>query len=329
MDNSHANDSSSDWQPTATIDNLKKRAAIIQQIRLFFSEKNVMEVDTPALSEYAVTDVHLQSFETLFNSPYSTTKQKLFLHTSPEFPMKRLLCAGSGCIYQICKVFRNEESGRCHNPEFTLLEWYRVGFDHFQLMDEMDELLQRVLKSRPAKKMTYRQAFLDFLSLDPLDIEFAELKQVCCKHGFENIAENESDKDTLLQLLFCHLIEPQIGQTEPCFVYNFPASQAALAKLSDQDNRVAERFEVYFRGIELANGFNELQDASEQLERFKADNHKRVSAELTEQPIDINLINALHNGLPDCAGVALGIDRLIMLAVGADHINEVISFRSA
>lgn len=285
-----------------------------------------MEVDTPAMSHATVTDIHLHTFQTEFVGPGYADGSKLFFMTSPEFHMKRLLAAGSGCIYQINKAFRNEENGRYHNPEFTMLEWYRVGFDHHKLMDEMDDLLQLVLKCGAAQRMTYKQAFIDVLGVCPLEGSMTELKAAASKLGLSDIAEPEEDRDTLLQLLFSVGVENKIGQDVPAFVYDFPASQAALAKINPQDHRVADRFEVYFKGIELANGFHELDNPKEQLARFEQDNAKRIEMGLKPQPIDYHLISALEAGLPDCAGVALGIDRLIMLALGCDHIDQVTAF---
>ncbi|MCR9930863.1 elongation factor P--(R)-beta-lysine ligase [Vibrio antiquarius] len=314
------------WQPTASIEQLRQRATLIAAIRQFFAERQVMEVDTPAMSHATVTDIHLHTFQTEFVGPGYADGSKLFFMTSPEFHMKRLLAAGSGCIYQINKAFRNEENGRYHNPEFTMLEWYRVGFDHHKLMDEMDDLLQLVLKCGAAQRMTYQQAFIDVLGVCPLECSMSELKAAASKLGLSDIAEPEEDRDTLLQLLFSVGVENKIGQDVPAFVYDFPASQAALAKINPQDHRVADRFEVYFKGIELANGFHELDNPKEQLARFEQDNAKRIEMGLKPQPIDYHLISALEAGLPDCAGVALGIDRLIMLALGCDHIDQVTAF---
>ncbi|ENO8811856.1 elongation factor P--(R)-beta-lysine ligase [Photobacterium damselae] len=314
------------WQPTADVAMLKQRAKLIAAIRQFFYQRDVLEVDTPAMSQATVTDIHLHTFKTEFVGPGFADGQILYLMTSPEFHMKRLLSAGSGAIYQICKSFRNEESGRYHNPEFTMLEWYRPGFDHHQLMDEMDELLQLILGCQQAERMSYQQAFLNVLGVCPLEGSMLELKQAAAKLGLSDIAEPEEDRDTLLQLLFSIGIEGKIGQEVPAFVYDFPASQAALAQINPTDNRVAERFEVYFKGIELANGFHELANGDEQLIRFEADNHKRIEMGLESQPIDMNLVNALRAGFPDCAGVALGIDRLIMLALGLKHIDQVTAF---
>lgn len=314
------------WQPSADISALRKRADIIQQIRQFFYQRNVLEVDTPALSHATVTDIHLQTFSTEFMGPHYHHGQTLYLMTSPEFHMKRLLAAGSGCIYQMAKAFRNEEHGKNHNPEFTMLEWYRVGFNHQQLMLEVDELLQLILGCLPAERMSYQQAFMHFLSLCPLETNVDTLREIACQHGLSDIAAEEENKDTLLQLLFSLLIEPKIGQDCPIFIYDFPASQAALAKINQSDPRIADRFEVYYKGVELANGFHELDDADEQLARFDADNQYRAAHQLPIQPIDHHLIAALKQGLPECAGVALGIDRLLMLALGVEEIQNVLAF---
>lgn len=314
------------WQPTASIAQLKQRAATIASIRDFFARREVLEVDTPAMSQATVTDIHLHTFQTQFVGPGYAKGQTLYLMTSPEFHMKRLLSAGSGPIYQICKSFRNEESGRFHNPEFTMLEWYRPDFDHHALMDEMDELLQLVLGSVQAERMTYQQAFVKVLGVCPLEGSMAQLKEAAGILGLADIADPEEDRDTLLQLLFSVGVESKIGQQAPAFVYDFPASQAALAQINPTDPRVAERFEVYFKGIELANGFHELADGDEQLARFEEDNQKRLKMGLQPQPIDLNLVESLRAGFPDCAGVALGIDRLIMLAQQLDHIDQVTAF---
>ena len=314
------------WQPNATIQQLKQRAKLISNIRQFFATKQVLEVETPAMSHATVTDVHLHTFTTDFVGPGYSKGQSLYLMSSPEFHMKRLLAAGSGSIYQICKSFRNEENGRYHNPEFTMLEWYRVGFDHHDLMDEMDELLQLILHSGKAVRTTYQKAFLSALGVCPLEASMEELRHQAEKLGLGDIAEHEQERDTLLQLLFSVGVEPKIGQKSPAFIYDFPASQAALAKINKNDPRVADRFEVYFKGIELANGFHELDDAEEQLGRFVEDNQQRLKMGLEMQPIDYNLIDSLRAGLPECAGVALGIDRLVMLALNCDHIDQVTAF---
>jgi lysyl-tRNA synthetase class 2 len=320
------------WLPTISIEKLQIRSKLIQTVRHFFISKGLLEVETPSLSQSAVTDIHLFCFKTHFVGAdieaENLTSQgvPLYLQTSPEFHMKRLLSAGSGSIFQIAKAFRNEESGRYHNPEFTLLEWYQVGFDHHQLMAEMDALLQLILKTESARICTYQDVFIDVLKVDPLTGSLDDLKRSGKHLNLGEVLENEQDRDTILQLLFCFAIEPVIANVRPCFVYNFPASQAALARISKEDERVAERFEVYYKGIELANGFHELSDAKEQLSRFEADNRLRIKRGLEAMPIDKRFIASLPN-LPDCSGVALGIDRLIMLATNSDHIDQVLSFK--
>jgi lysyl-tRNA synthetase class 2 len=331
------------WQPSASIETLKNRAQFVAAIRQFFTDKGVWEVETPILSNNTVTDLHLDAFSTQFSFDASGETQTLFLQTSPEFAMKRLLAADSGAIFQITKAFRHESAGRFHNPEFTMLEWYRPDFDDKKLMAELDELLQFTINTQPAIYLSYQQVFIDYLSFDPLATNLTELKSIIAKHSTDEWLQQETNPDTLLQWLFSMKIEPVLGLNTglntglnagenssgdwtPCFVYDFPASQASLAKVSQSDSRVAHRFELYYQGVELANGFYELQDHNEQLRRFKADNELRVQAGLTEKTIDSNLLAALESGLPDCAGVAVGIDRLFMLKQNLKHINQAIAF---
>ncbi|OSM94297.1 poxB regulator PoxA [Lonsdalea populi] len=314
------------WQPSAPIANLLKRAEIINEIRRFFFDRGVLEVETPAMSQATVTDVHLVPFDTQYVGPGAADGLKLYLMTSPEYHMKRLLAAGSGPIYQLGRSFRNEESGRFHNPEFTMLEWYRPHYDMYRLMNEVDDLLQQVLECESAEMLTYQQAFQRYLDVDPLSADKAQLREVAETLGVGDVAHQEEDRDTLLQLLFAVGVEVNIGRDKPAFVYHFPATQASLSEISTEDHRVAERFEVYFKGIELANGFRELTDSAEQRQRFEQDNRKRAARGLPVQLIDENLLDALTAGIPDCAGVALGIDRLIMLALKAESISEVMAF---
>ncbi|PCS23810.1 elongation factor P--(R)-beta-lysine ligase [Candidatus Enterovibrio escicola] len=314
------------WRPTSNIDTLKTRALLIRKIRQFFLERDVLEVDTPAMSHAAVTDIHLHTFCTEFVGQGHIHGIPLYMITSPEFHMKRLLAAGSGAIYQICKSFRNEEVGRYHNPEFMILEWYRPSFDHHALMTEIDSLLHTILGTSTADRMTYQGIFKRILGVCPLEASITDLKRVATTLGVLDIADNEEDRDTLIQLLFNEGVEAKIGRSVPAFVYDFPVSQAASARVCEGDSRVAARFEVYYQGVELANGFYELDNANEQLARFEKDNKRRVDIGRNIQPIDHHLIDAIHFGLSDCAGVALGIDRLIMLALGKTHINEVIAF---
>lgn len=321
------------WQPSAPITQLIKRAKIIAKIRQFFTDRCIAEVETPILSQYAVTDLHLSSFHTYYLKPgermsadSGTLGQKMSLVTSPEYHMKRLLAAGSGPIYQISKCFRNhEEVSRYHNPEFTMLEWYRIQFDMIQIINEVDDLLQDILDCEPAERLSYQNAFMRYLNLDPLTASREQLVTAIGKLdiGFDTA---DVDNDTLLQCLFAFGIEPHIGQDKPIVVYNFPASQAALAEISTEDHRVARRFEFYYKGVELANGFKELTNAQEQRLRFERNNQQRADHGLEKQSIDVELLAAMEAGLPDCAGVAIGLDRLIMLALGAESLSEVISF---
>ncbi len=314
------------WQPSAPVANLLKRAAILAEIRRFFADRGVLEVDTPAMSQATVTDIHLVPFRTRFVGPGASQGLDLWLMTSPEYHMKRLLAAGSGPIYQMNRSFRNEEAGRHHNPEFTMLEWYRPHYDMYRLMNEVDDLLQQILECDSAESLSYQQAFIRCLNIDPLSADKPALVAVAETLGAGDLAAAEDDRDTLLQLLFMLGVEPVIGQDKPVFVYHFPASQASLAEISTEDHRVAERFEVYYKGIELANGFRELTDAREQRQRFMQDNRRRAEKGLEEQPIDQLLLDALEHGLPDCSGVALGVDRLVMLALKATSLSEVIAF---
>lgn len=328
------------WQPSASIHTLKARAEFIHSIRQFFMNKSVWEVETPLLSNNTVTDLHLDAFDTKFNFDVSGEQKTLFLQTSPEFAMKRLLAADSGAIFQITKAFRHESAGRFHNPEFTMLEWYRPDFDDKALMAELDELLQFTINAKPAVYLSYQQAFINYLDFDPLTTELTELKAIISQHSNDEWLQNESNTDTLLQWLFSMKIEPCLGSGAganrekepssddwtPCFIYDFPASQASLAKVSQTDQRVAHRFELYYQGVELANGFYELQDYNEQQRRFNVDNDLREQAGLDVKPIDTNLLAALEHGLPDCAGVAVGIDRLFMLKQNLTHINQAIAF---
>jgi len=308
----------------------RQRALILQKVRQFFVNKNILEVETPLLCSGTVTDVYLDAFDC--NYSYSKSEfspLKLYLQTSPEFSLKRLLASGYGDIFQLCKAFRHEESGRHHNAEFTILEWYRLGFDHLELMDEVAELLTVILSCDEVDKTTYQQLFIDHVGVDPLLASQTDLRRILNHNNkLSDWLLKETDKDVLLQVILAEIIEPNIGNNRPCFIYDFPSSQASLAKISKTNPLVAERFECYYRGIELVNGFHELTDAKEQLARFNRDNEQRREKGLVEKPIDIHFIAALEAGLPECSGVALGIDRLVMLACDLEHIDEVLTFNT-
>lgn len=320
------------WQPTMTWQHAQQRAKILQKIRQFFIDRNVLEVETPTLSKGTVTDVHLESLSCRYNylsdSPTSEFTD-FYLQTSPEFHMKRLLASGYGSIFQIAKAFRHEEAGKYHNPEFTMLEWYRLGFDPFELMAEVTELLKTILSCSEPLQVTYQSLFLKTVNIDPLTSTRDEMLALLDQKDLLSdwlVDDSINNADILLQFIFTEIIEPTIGVDAPCFVYNFPKSQASLAQICSDDYRVAQRFECYYKGIELVNGFNELTEPLTQLARFKADNANRLSKGLKEKLIDDAFIAALSEGLPKCSGVALGIDRLVMLALNIEQIEDIISF---
>jgi lysyl-tRNA synthetase class 2 len=301
---------------------------LLTRIREYFARAGVLEVDTPVLSVAGTTDPAIQSFSTTYHGPGPCHGARLYLHTSPEFPMKRLLAAGAGSIYQICKVFRDGESGRCHNPEYTLLEWYRAGFDHVALMGEVESLLREVLRDivplAPARRWTYRELFRDYAGIDPFTTSVHEIRLALQSRGIDTRLP-EDTLDGWLDLMLTHVIEPALD-TGLVFVSEYPASQAALASLLPGEPSVAARFELYLDGVELANGYHELTDAAEQRRRFERDNARRSARHLAAVEPDRRLLAAMQSGLPDCSGVALGIDRLLMIAGGAKHINEVMAF---
>jgi len=299
--------------PTCTIQILKQRQRIIQQIRDFFETREILEVSTPALRPFGVTDVHLDSIAA------ETSEGTHYLQTSPEYAMKQLLAAGSGDIFQICKAYRNHEKGKLHALEFTLLEWYRVNWNDQQLMAEVDTFLQILLRCQPAQYVSYHTLFQQMLNIDLTHASLTDIQARAAEHGLlATLGKQHTCIDDWLTLLFSHCIEPQLGATAPCIVHSYPATQAALAKI---ENGLAKRFEVYVNGIELANGFEELQDPDEQLSRFQQDNQQRVAMGKPTMDIDRDFIQALRQGLPACSGVALGIDRLVMLALGTDAIQ--------
>jgi len=316
-----------DWRSSASPDALKLRADSLSRIRGFFSARQVLEVETPLLSQYGTTDPHIDSLRVL--SCYSDGQR--YLHTSPEFAMKRLLASGSGAIYQVCKVFRDAEIGRRHNPEFSLLEWYRPGFDQLVLMAEVDELVRELLAGHmelgETLTLRYDAAFQQYLGIDPLSTPVSELAQQAREHGIDiEMDHAEEQRDDWLDLLISQLIEPQLPKQQPVFISHFPASQASLARLDPADGRFAHRFELYLGGMELANGFHELTDATEQATRFRTERGRRRDEGKWDVPEDRHLLAAMQHGLPDCAGVALGLDRVLMLALGSNDIFDVIAF---
>jgi len=308
------------WQPTTTHHHLKLRAELYTKIRAFFNQRNILEVETPLLCKHTVTDPHIESFFVPIDS-----HTNYYLQTSPEYAMKRLLCVGSGAIYQITKSFRIGESGRQHNPEFTMLEWYRPGFNHHDLMDEIDLFLQTILQTPPAEKISYRDLFLQHLNIDPFQIALNDLKKLIAEKNI-SVDTTDIDHDTALQILLSHFIEPTMGIKKPLFLYDFPVSQAALSKIRNDAQPVAERFELYMNGAEIANGFHELTDATEQKTRFEKNQLARKANNQSIPAIDHYFIDALESGLSNCAGVAIGIDRLLMQYAKTNNIQDVISF---
>ncbi|HHJ17719.1 MAG TPA: EF-P lysine aminoacylase GenX [Gammaproteobacteria bacterium] len=318
------------WRPSATAEVLKLRATLLARIRTFFDQRAVLEVDTPALSRFGGTDPAIEPLCSTYRGPGHGDGLPLYLHSSPEFFMKRLLAAGSGPIYQLAHVFRNGELGRRHNPEFMLLEWYRPGLDDQALMDEVDALLAFVLQGRlsyrPARRISYRQWFLDGTGLDPWTDDTATFRRFAeQKLASVPATLDDSALDPWLDLLVTHWLEPALGEA-PVFIHDYPASQAALARIRRDEVPVAERFELYIGGIELANGFHELSDAQQQRQRFEQENRVREGAGQATLPIDRHLLAALQSGLPDCSGVAIGFDRLVMVAAGLPDIAAAMPF---
>lgn len=316
------------------METLRKRAEVLAIIRDFFAERDVLEVETPLLASAPGTDLHLQAMSCRYRGPGHDDGRHLWLQTSPEFAMKRLLAADSGPIYQLCKAFRDGETGSRHNPEFTILEWYRPGWDHHQLMDEVGELLDTVLSPKPTpqdpktagERISYAEAFQRHVGIDPHAATAAELSSRARELLSQAVPDLGDDRDGWLELLLSHVVEPELGRDGPSFIYDFPASQAALAHIRPGDPAVAERFETWIEGVELANGYHELTDPLEQLRRFEADLAARRTRGLPVTPVDRRFLTALDHGLPSCAGVAVGVDRLVMLATGAERIEEVLTF---
>jgi lysyl-tRNA synthetase class 2 len=311
------------FRPGASLAVLRARAALLARCRAFFAARGVLEVETPILARATVTDPHLASLETRVQG----RPQPYYLQTSPEYAMKRLLASGSGDVYQICKVFRDGESGRLHNPEFTMLEWYRLGFDHRALMDEVEALLGELLAGRlsaPAERLSYRDAFRRALAVDPYEAPLATLAALAAERS--GAGDLGAERDVHLDLLMGAVVGPALGRGRITFVHEYPASQAALARLLPGQPPVAARFEAYVEGVELCNGFHELADAGEQRRRFEADRAARAARGRPLPPVDERLLAALAAGLPDCAGVAVGLDRVLMLATGCSALCEVLTF---
>ena len=312
-----------DWTPTASLATLRLRARMLETVRRHFAASGALEVETPTMVQAGVTDVHLESLEV----HRADGTRAGFLHTSPEYAMKRLLAAGAPDIWQLCRVFREGERGRRHNPEFTMVEWYRLGIDHHALMDDVERLLRALIGSErpvgPTRRVTYRDAFVESLGLDPLVAPLDAIRAALSGSGVDVPQSVAGERDALLDLAMSLAVAPAFAPDAITFLYDFPASQAALARIRGP---VASRFEAFWGGLELANGFHELGDADEQARRFEADRAERRRRGQPDREPDLRFIAALAAGLPPCAGVAMGLDRVVMIAAGADSIDDVIAF---
>ncbi|WP_257297020.1 EF-P lysine aminoacylase EpmA [Endozoicomonas sp. YOMI1] len=319
------------WCPSASMMALRERAGLLHQVRAYFDARGVMEVETPMLSSSATVDVYIDSFATEF-SPIGHGKSQLcYLHTSPEFAMKRLLAAGSGDIYSLGRVFRNGEAGGRHNPEFTMLEWYRIGMNDRRLMDDVADLLSSVCNFREVRRCSYGELFEKYLGANPYIATDEVLSQLVRDKVDAKLQGLE--RSDCQDLLFSKFVEPNLGSgdsevLEGYFVYDYPATMSALARLStNRDGHpVASRFELFVNGVELANGYHELLDAEEQKKRFEEEQQKRQERGYDIYPYDKHMVAALAHGMPDCAGVAMGIDRLLMLMLATGDIADVLAF---
>ncbi|GAB2493128.1 EF-P lysine aminoacylase EpmA [Arenimonas alkanexedens] len=315
-----------DWKPTANLKALRLRAELYALVRHFFAERDVLEVETPILASAGNTDPNIESFCLDFDGPRAAGAPVRWLRTSPEFPLKRMLAAGVGDCYELGRVFRNGEAGKRHNPEFTMLEWYRVGWDHHRLMDETSELLKSAMalagRRATVRDTSFRQLYLDKFGFDPLTAPEEDLRSPLSVYDIDPAG---LVRDDWLDLLMTHLIQPSIPASRILLVYDYPASQCALARLRPGDPPVAERFEAFLGPLEVANGYHELNDAGEQRLRFEADLARRRTRNASQPAVDERLLASLPK-LPDCAGVALGIDRLMMALMGTDKIADVMAF---
>ena len=317
-----------DFLPTATIEMLRQRAEVVRSIRSFFDQRNFFEVETPTISHDIVVDRYLHPVgvtKSDLTGRAGDSDQRLWLQTSPEFGMKRLVAAGAVAIYQICKAYRRDEIGRIHNPEFTMLEWYRAGDDLVTGMDLLAELVETILDTPKTERLSYREAFKKFADIDPFESSIESLQNTVRTASVTVELEGES-RDDYLNVILSEIVEPNLGVGAPTIIYDWPASQAALAMVRDDEHSVAERFEIYVNGVELANGYHELLEARELSRRNSINNQMRVKDGNQLLPEGSRLLDAMRKGIPQCAGVALGVDRLVMLALGAKSVSEVMAF---
>ena len=308
------------WRPTASIELLRVRAAWLTKIRSFFAARGVLEVDTPVLSSASITDPNIESLLTTVNG------KRYYLQTSPELYMKRLLAAGSGPIFQVAHVFRDGEQGRLHNPEFTLVEWYRPAFDQYQLMQEVRALVSELtgceISDDEVRYLTYAELFEQYTGMNPLAENWSALSEFCLPRQLHCPVDDHWEG--AMDWLLATVIQPAMRGL--VFVNDFPAAMASLARLDDHNPVVARRFELFIDGIEMANGFEELTDVDEQRQRFTRENELRQAAGKPEILIDEAFLGALGAGMPETSGVALGLDRLLMWNLQLDHITRAMSF---
>ncbi|MHB1033585.1 MAG: EF-P lysine aminoacylase EpmA [Pirellulales bacterium] len=314
--------------PTASWPHLRRRAELLRAVRDWFCARGFLEVETPVLSADIVVDRHLDPLWTILPDDPRRPEagRRLWLQTSPEFAMKRLLAAGAEAIYQVSRVFRGGERGPLHNPEFTMVEWYRRGDTMAEGIALVDELCRAILGAGPAERLSYGEAFARHVGLDPHTTTVAAMAAAAEARGISVPAGFGADRDGWLDLLLVELVQPHLGQERPTILHDYPASQAALARVRPGNPPVAERFELYVRGIELANGYHELLDAAELRLRNALANDQRAAEGKPRLPEESRLLAAMELGLPACTGVALGFDRLVMLAVGAKTLAEVMAF---
>ncbi|WP_343182520.1 elongation factor P--(R)-beta-lysine ligase [Buchnera aphidicola] len=312
---------------TKFIYRLYKRSNFLSKVRNFFFQKNIVEIETPALTKYTVTDLHLFPLQVIMDNKQDDLKSTLWLITSPEYHMKRLLSDGFGPMYQICHAFRDNEYGKLHNTEFTILEWYQPFYNMFDMIELIEIFLNNIFHILYSDKSSYEDIFMKFLNINPLSTDIQELNSILYNHGHKHLIHKENNISDLLSIIFNIFIEKKLGLYRPIFIYHYPFQQALLAKINQYDLRIADRFEIFFKGIEIGNGFCELIDADEQYRRFNHENNLRVYRNLKKRCIDQRFISSLRSiYMPDCSGVAIGLDRIVMILLNVCSIKEIISF---
>lgn len=316
---------SNHWNSTCPLQTLKQRAFLLAKIRQYFAKQNVLEIETPILSSACNSDVHIESFS---SNPIKLEMNCSYLRTSPEFPLKRLLCSGVGDVYELGKVFRKGEISKTHNIEFTLLEWYRINFDYLQLIQDVINLFEFIFLSfdlitPKSKTFTFAEAFAQILNIDVTHIGTSKINLCCKAYGYSG---SRLSTDEALDYLFATQIQPSFDKQCLTFITQYPSSQAALAQINPNDPTTALRFEVFYQGLELGNGYQELTDAEELTQRFNQDNSYRKEHQLEAVAIDHHLLSAMQQGMPECSGIAIGVDRLLMALMKCDNITEVLSF---